>query len=143
MPDVPPPEECRPLVEKPVAEASAGYLVEHRPAAPPLPLTGGDRARILVWMRLVEDRPIDALAATMLADAGPPALYGRLSEFVAMPSVEIALHFADLSAAAKSPWLLADLRTTYAADGYAIEDGELWTPGARLVLQARQLRVVR
>jgi acyl-CoA thioesterase len=140
MPDVPAPEERRPLVEKPVAEAAAGYLVEHRPAAEPLPLTGGGLARILVWMRLVEDRAIDALLATMLADAGPPALYGQLSEFVAMPSTEIALHFADVAAAAASPWALAHLRTGHAAGGYAIEDGELWTPGGRLVLQVRQQR---
>lgn len=142
MPDVPGPDECAPIADKPVAEAEAGLLVEHRPAAPPLPLTGGGQARLLVWMRLVEERPVDALLATMLADAGPPALFGRLSEFVAMPSTDITLQFADLAAAVVSPWVLADLRTTHAADGYATEDGELWTPDARLVLQVRQLRRV-
>ena len=142
MPDVPPPEDCRPLVDRPVAEASAALLVEHRPAAPPLPLTGGDRARILVWMRLVEDRPVDAPLAAMLADAGPPGLYGKLDHFVAMPSADITLHFADLAAATASPWVLGDFRTGHAGGGYAIEDGELWTPDGRLILQARQLRRV-
>jgi acyl-CoA thioesterase len=142
MPGVPPPERCEPIAERPVPEPRAGLLVEHRPAAPPLPLTGGDRARILVWMRLVEDRPVDALSATMLADAAPPALYGRLDRFVAMPSAEIALHYATLGAAPESPWLLGDFRTCHAAEGYASEDGELWTPDGRLVLQVRQLRRV-
>jgi acyl-CoA thioesterase len=140
MPDVPPPAQCRPLIETPVAEARAGLLLEHRPAGLPLPLSGGDRAEILVWMRLLEDRPVDALSAAMLADAAPPALYGRLSEYVAMPSTEITLHFADLAAAAAARWVLGVFRTTHAAAGYAIEDGELWTEDRHLVLQARQLR---
>lgn len=140
MPDVPEPQDCRPLIEKPVAQARAGQLVEHRPAGGPLPLSGGDRAEILVWMRLLEERPIDALSACMLADAGPPALYGCLSSYVAMPSSEITIHFADTAAATASPWLLGAFRTRRAAEGYAIEDGELWTPAGALVLQARQQR---
>jgi acyl-CoA thioesterase len=52
----------------------------------------------------------------------------------------MAIHFAALDAMADSPWLLGAVRTTHAADGYAIEDGELWTPDGRLVLQSRQLR---
>lgn len=140
MPDVPAPNECRPLLEKPVEQAQAGLLVEHRPAAAPLPLSGGERAEILVWMRLLEDRPLDALCACMLADAGPPALYGLLSSYVAMPSTEITLHFADVAAAAASPWLLGVFRTRSAGGGYAVEDGELWTPGGQLVLHERQQR---
>lgn len=142
MPSVPGPQQCRPIAEKPVSQANAGLLVEHRPAAPPLPLTGGDRAEILVWMRLVEERPIDALSACMLADAGPPALYGRLSSYVAMPSTDITIHFANLAAAHASPWVLGVFRTRCADDGYAVEDGELWAPGGELVLHARQRRRV-
>ena len=142
MPAVPAPEDCEPLIEKPVAEARAGLLVEHRPAGPPLPLTGGGLARILVWMRLGEDRPIDALSACMLADAGPPGLYGLLDRFVPMPSTDITVHFGDVEAAGASPWVLAAIRTGCAAEGYAVEDTRLWTPGGALVLQARQLRRV-
>jgi acyl-CoA thioesterase len=140
MPDVPAPEDCRALIEKPVEQARAGLLVEHRPAAPPLPLSGGERAELLVWMRLLEERPIDALSACMLADAAPPALYGRLERYVAMPSTDITIHFADLHAARHSPWLLGVFRTRHAGDGYATEDGELWTPDKHLLLRARQQR---
>jgi acyl-CoA thioesterase len=123
MPDVPAPEKCPPIVEKPVAQARTGLLAE-----------------LLVWMRLLEDRPTDALSACMLADAAPPALYGRLSSYVAMPSTDITVHFADLAASERSPWMLGVFRTRLAADGYAVEDGELWTPDARLLLSARQQR---
>jgi acyl-CoA thioesterase len=130
----------RVLAREPVADAGVGLLVEHRPARPPVPLTGGDRAEIVVWMRLVEQRPVDALSAAMLADAGPPALYRRLSKYVAMPSTDITIHFADLAAATTNPWVLGVFRTSHAANGYATEDGELWTEEGRLVLQARHLR---
>jgi acyl-CoA thioesterase len=91
-------------------------------------------------MRLVEDRPLDELAATMLADAGPPALFAHLTEAVAMPSVEIDLHFAESAGLADGPWLLGCFRTIHASEGYAIEDGELWTPAGHLVLTVRQQR---
>jgi acyl-CoA thioesterase len=141
-PNVPGPEDCAPLGDKPAPEVAAGLLVEHRPAAPPLPLSGGDRAELSVWMRLVEDRDVDALSTTMLADAAPPALYGLLDTFVAMPSTELTIHYADLAAARSSPWLLGVVRGHRAAAGYAVEDGELWTPGGELVLQSRQQRRV-
>ena len=143
MPDVPPPERCRPLFDKPASEAGVGLLVEHRPAAAPLPFDGHRRAEIIVWMRLVEDRPLDALATAVLADAAPPALFAHLTSFVAMPSIQIDLHFADPIALDCGPWVLGALRTIYAGEGYAIEDGELWTPTGRLVLQARQVRRIR
>lgn len=140
MPDVPPPEACHPISEKPAPDARAGLLVEHRPAAPPFPLSGSERAEILVWMRPIESRPLDALSLAMLADAAPPALFAHLTQFVPIPSVEITLHYTAVDPASDNPWVLGVFRTGHAADGYAVEDGELWTPDGRLALQARQLR---
>jgi hypothetical protein len=94
MPTVPTPDELEPLVAKPVPDARAGLLVEHRPAAGPLPLSGADRAEILVWMRLLEDRPLDDLLLTFLADSAPPALYATLREAVPMPTADLTLHLA-------------------------------------------------
>ncbi|HEX2084266.1 MAG TPA: thioesterase family protein [Solirubrobacteraceae bacterium] len=139
MPAVPPPEELEPLFRAPVPEAR--LLVEHRPAARPLPLAGGDRAELVVWMRRADERPVDAEVATFLADAAAPALYGALSEYVAMPSADITLHFAG-EAAVSSPWALAVVRNRFAGDGYAVEDGELWAPDGTLLLRSRQLRRV-
>jgi acyl-CoA thioesterase len=140
MPEVPPPEQCQPLLDKPAPDALAGLQVEHRPAAPPLPLTGASRAELLVWMRLVEGRPLDAISTTMLADAAPPGLFAALTSFISVPSIEIAIHYATLTTLTNSPWVLAAVRTTHAGDGYVIEDGELWTTDGRLILQTRQLR---
>jgi acyl-CoA thioesterase len=138
MPDVPPPEDLAPLAERPVGGA---FPVEHRPAIG-MPLSGGDRAELGAWMRLAtETRGTDALAATFLADALAPALYGQLTEYVPLPSAEIAIHYGD-TAPSDSPWVLAVARNRLARDGYAIEDLELWTPDARLLLVSRQLRRV-
>ncbi|HEX4115703.1 MAG TPA: thioesterase family protein [Solirubrobacteraceae bacterium] len=105
-PEVPPPEDCAPIGYPVVEEATAGLLVEHRPAGPQLPLTGSKEARIRVWMRLLDDRPVDARSAAMLADAAPPALYATLVEPVAIPSVEIAIHFGDPAAMNDTTWVL-------------------------------------
>jgi acyl-CoA thioesterase len=137
MPAVASPEESVPLAGV-VPEAEMG--VEHRPASPPLPLTGGDVAELSVWMRRTDDAPVDAYVATMLADAAAPALYGALGEYVAMPSTDITLHFTGETG--DGPWALAVVRNRFAGDGYAVEDGELWTPGGRLLLRARQQRRV-
>ena len=141
MPAVPPPEELAPLIDRPVPEAEASLSVEHRPAADPLPLSGGSRAELTVWMRRADDAPVDPYVATFLADSAAPALYGASSEYVPMPSAEIALHFAP-EVASTSPWVLAVVRNRFAGEGYALEDGELWTRDGRLLLRSRQLRRV-
>lgn len=141
MPRVPPPEACEPLDGEPVPD-TAGLSIEHRPAAAPLPLSGADEARIAVWMRLAEDRPVDALSALVLADGAVPALYAALTEFVPIPTVDLAVQFADLDAASRSPWMLGVFDHLRAADGYTVEDAELWTPDGALVLSGRQLRRV-
>ena len=75
----------------------------------------------------------------MLADAAPPGLYASLTNPTPIPSAEVTLHFGDLNAA-PSPWVLGVFTTTYAARGYVVEDGQLFSEDRRLLLQARQLR---
>jgi acyl-CoA thioesterase len=141
MPAVPAPDCCEPLTGA-RALGGEGLLIEHRPAAPPLPLSGSEHARIIVWMRLTEDRPVDALSAVVLADGAVPALYGVLDAFTPIPTIDLAVQFADLQAACASPWVLGVFEHVRAADGYTVEDAELWTPDGRLVLIGRQLRRV-
>lgn len=142
MPDVPGPDDCAPLVDQPVPEASMSTHIERRPARGPLPLSGADAAEIFVWMRLGEDRPVDPLSAVFLADAAVPGVYATLREAVRMPSVEIAMHFPPAPRGAPQPWLLGVFRNLLTGDGYVIEDGELWTPDGELVVLTRQLRRV-
>ena len=139
MPAVEPPEELTPLLDMPVPESE--MQVEHRPAAGTLPLVGADEAELVSWMRTAADRPPDVYDATYLADALAPALYGVLTSYVAMPSTEIAVHFAP-QRRTESAWVLGRVRNRFAAEGYALEDGELWTREGELLLRSRQLRRV-
>jgi acyl-CoA thioesterase len=140
MPDVPPPEDCQPLFDKPVPDATAGLMVEHRPAGGPLPLTGGDRAELRVWMRLIENRPLDDALLCFLADSAPPGLYGALTDFVAMPSSDITMHFQPRAERLDQPWVFGIVTNRTASEGYAVEDGELWTPAGELLVHFRQQR---
>jgi hypothetical protein len=139
MPEVPSVEEgiVIPVKDKPIPEGGMGRLVEHRLAGA-LPQAVGKDGRLFVWMRLVEDRPLDALAMTMLVDAAPPALYAALERFVPIPSVEIAVKYH--AEAVDDPWVLADLRTVAAGDGWTIEAGEFWAQDGTLVATSNQLR---
>lgn len=140
MPDVPGPLACAPIAGKPVPQAGSSVLVEHRPAGGALPLSGAEAAELSVWMRLVEGRPLDALSATLLADAAPPALYAALREAVPIPSLEIALHFPPALPGPRVEWALGTLRCRHAGAGYAVEDGELWSEDGALLVLSRQLR---
>jgi acyl-CoA thioesterase len=142
MPAVPTAQDCPPLFE---GTATSGMRVvdtcEFRTVTPFATLASGrGPAEVLLWMRMVEDRPVDALSATMLADLCPPSIFPALSEPRAVPTTEMSVHLADVAAAARDPWLLGRFRTGHVADGYVIEDGELWTPDGALVLVTRQLR---
>jgi acyl-CoA thioesterase len=137
MPAVAPPEELAPLLDLPVPESE--MQVEHRPAAGTVPLAGADDAVLIAWMRTAAHRPPDVYDATYLADALAPALFATLTQYVPMPSTEIALHFAT-SPPAADEWVLGVVRNRFAGEGYALEDGELWTREGELLLRSRQLR---
>ena len=93
MPNVPGPEECPPLGMDPTGGGGLGAHVERRPAGGGLPLSGSSHARLLVWMRLGEPRPLDALSVAFLADAAVPPLYATLTAPAAIPSLEISVHY--------------------------------------------------
>jgi acyl-CoA thioesterase len=141
MPEVDPPELRAPLGTEPVP-GSGGLGIAHRPASGGLPFTGQPQARGSIWMRLADDRPVDELTVAVLADGAVPALFLALTEYRPIPTVELSMHFGTLGPALRSPWLLLALENVVAADGWAVEDGELWTPDGELVAVSRQLRHV-
>ena len=101
-------------------------------------LTGG-------WLRFAEERPTDAVALAMFADAWFPAPWVRLREPVSAPTIDLTVHFrAPRAAAALAPGapVLAVFRSSTAADGFFEEDGELWSPDGVLLAQSRQLALL-
>ena len=110
--------------------------MQHRFGEPPFAgaehgLTGG-------WLGLREERPIDAAALAILADAWFPAPWPRLKELAAAPTIDLTIHFrAPLPIDGRL--LLGRFDSKLVRDGFFDEDGELWTPDGELVAHSRQL----
>jgi hypothetical protein len=114
MPDVVPPQgRASAAAEFPRDDPPAftGQLtMQHRFGDPPW--TGSERAETGGWLGLLEERPVDALAVAVLADAWFPAPWPRLKALAPAPTIDLTVHF-------RAP--------------------QLWAADGTLVAQSRQL----
>ena len=76
----------------------------------------------------------------LFADTFPPAVFGLLGVVGWVPTVELTVHVRRRPAPG---WLLGQFRTQDLNDGRLIEDGALWDSTGNLVVQSRQLALVR
>jgi acyl-CoA thioesterase len=140
MPDVDPPEGRRPLEDefpRPDPPAFAGRLsMQHRIGD--APWTGSDHALVGGWLGLIEERPLDAAAIAVLADAWFPAPWPRLSELAPAPTIDLTVHYR-VPLPLPDSLLLGRFRSALVRDGFFDENGELWAPDGTLVAQSRQL----
>jgi acyl-CoA thioesterase len=116
-----------------------------RPAIGDWPFTGAKRALSGGWIRLAEPRPVDDLAVTAFADAWMPSVFTRLDRPMAVPTVDLTVHFrTSFPPAGVDPedYVLVAFRSETAAEGFFVEDGEIWSSNGRLIAQARQLAVL-
>lgn len=158
LPTVPAPDECRSLRTHPPSEDEVPdwqpwpfwtEILEGRQALghhfwDPAPR---DVAESASWYRFDQepigpDGNLDPLAALVMADMMPQAVFERLGpteDRWFAPSVDLTVH---LMAAATPGWVLAHTRAHVAADGYASVESALWDPrgpdGCRLVAWATQ-----
>jgi acyl-CoA thioesterase len=144
--------------QMPVVEPARGRTSERKglPDAGPAPFvgrmvfqhrfgaelfSGADRAEVGGWLGLREERPLDAAAVCVLADAWFPAPWPRLRALAGAPTIELTIHFrAPLPI--DDTLLLGRFRTRLVRDGFFEEDGELWAPDGTLVAQSRQLALL-
>jgi len=100
--------------------------------------SGAGQAEVGGWLGLVEERPLDAPAVALLADAWFPAPWPRLKKLAPAPTIDLSVHFrAPLPI--DDTLLLGRFRTRHVRDGFFEEDGEMWAPDGTLVAQSRQL----
>jgi acyl-CoA thioesterase len=141
MPEVEPPQDRMTSMRRGIPDTLPPPFVErvvfqHRFGAPLF--SGADVGEVGGWLGLREERPIDAAAVTLLADAWFPAPWPRLRAFAPAPTIDLTVHFrAPLPI--EDGLLLGRFRSSVTRDGFFDEDGELWAPDGTLVAQSRQL----
>lgn len=113
---------------------------ETRPVFGGDPFQGGKEALAGGWIRLAEPVPVDEVVVAALTDAWFPAVFNRVESFVAVPTIELTIHFrhqvADLDA---ETHCFVRFRSRTAVDGFVEEEGEVWSPGGLLLAQSSQL----
>ena len=142
MPEVDPPGPrvpARPPFDGPPLPFTQLLTMQHRFGA--MPFSAADDALAGGWTGLLEERPVDALALVMLADAWFPTPFPLLSAPAVAPTVELTVHL-------RAPLPLDDtvvlgrFHSAQVRDGFFDEDGALWTPDGTLVAQSRQLALL-
>ncbi len=145
-------EDAMPEVEPPAGREPVGDLgrgtppsftqrltMQHRFGEKPF--TGSDRGETGGWLGLREERPVDALAIAVLADAWFPAPWPRLKALAPAPTIDLTIHFR-MPLPLPDTLLLGRFRNRLVRDGFFDEDGELWAPDGTLVAQSRQLALL-
>jgi acyl-CoA thioesterase len=138
-PDIPPLEDCTPVdPDHPRVppllsnyEMRAAMDPERRP-----PALGG-------WIRTREPRPADHISLAAMTDAFMPPAFFRPRERVLVPTLELTIHFRGQPPAGDHPWIMGWFSSRTAAGGVVEEDGELWSADGVLLVQSRQLSVMR
>ena len=141
FPTCPPPEACPARssqaqgVSLPIAEQ-----LDIRLHPDQARMGGSGAARISGWIRFHDGRAPDALACLLFADAFPPAVFSLLGMVGWVPTVQLTVHVRRRPAPG---WMLGEFWASDLSDGRVIEDGALWDSTGQLVLQSRQLALVR
>jgi acyl-CoA thioesterase len=105
-------------------------------------------ARTGGWLRLREPRPLDAALLVAYADAWPPSVFvcDQLPRVAGgVPTLDLTVHVrTPLPAPDLSPGepVLVVFRTREVSQGLLEEDGEIWSPGGRLLAHSRQLAIL-
>ncbi|MBX5440709.1 MAG: thioesterase family protein [Solirubrobacteraceae bacterium] len=139
MPPVPPPEEV-PDPEIPDAFRELPILrhYEIRPVLGHPPLSRASQAYAGGWIRLREERPIDAPLLVAISDSWWPSPYAVTDGLIAAPTVDLTVH---LRAALPRPhdWVLIEVRSRTAQEGFLEEDTRIFARDGTLLAQSRQL----
>ena len=148
MPEVAPPEGREAMTQRSGDEPPEGLP----PRSPPEfmsrltmqprfgdpPFTRSSRGEVGGWVGLLEERPLDALAVAVLADAWFPAPWPRLRDLAPAATIDLTLYFRAPLPLPDS-LLLGRFHNGLVRDGFFDEDGWLWAPDGTVVAQSHQL----
>jgi acyl-CoA thioesterase len=133
-PDVPGPDALAPLDPPGALPILSNY--EMRPLDPP---------HLGTWMRAAQPRPADPVLLAAMTDAWMPSAFAHMEQPNFVPTIDLTIHWrAPLGVpAGEHPWVLGLYSTGLGAGGTWEEDGQLWSEDGVLLVQSRQLAIVR
>ena len=103
------------------------------------------------WLRLKESPEVDEMVLVAMADAWMPPVFSRAIEQLAVPTVDLTVHFrgrpsdalpAPVTDGEEAAWCFVRFASPVARDGYLVEHGSVWDSTGRLLADVRQLAVV-
>jgi acyl-CoA thioesterase len=116
---------------------------EVRPAVGISPFTGAEASTLSGgWIRPLDPHPIDAALVAQLADAWVPAVFVRLTEPNAVPTIDLTIHFRGELPLAPD-YVLSTFETRVSAGGFIEEDGYIWSREGQLIAHSRQLALLQ
>ncbi len=93
------------------------------------------------WLRLLQPDPVDELVLAALTDAWMPPIFSRVSIPMAVPTIDLTIHFR-ARPADPDDYCFVHFDSPLAADGYLVEHGRVLDRHGRLLAESRQLAVV-
>jgi len=141
MPEAPPPEE----VEEMSLPGGRPVIFDHletRAVFGPAPFSDGDEAVTGGWLRTRRPAQMSHELLCLYADAWWPAPFGVVDRVVAAPTLDLTIHFRGQPDPDDSLCLVR-FRSLASAEGTFDEEGEVWSRDGRLLVQSRQLALLR
>jgi len=145
MPDVPPPDDCRPMSE-PFAAALAGTFFDHlerRLAAGQFAVEAIDNPQsgpLALWCRIPDHRIGSAATQAFVADIIPLAVCAALGVMPGGTSLDNTVRIIDPE---PSEWVLLDIRPEGFHRGVGHGALDLWSRDGRLIGTAQQTCLIR
>lgn len=143
-PAAPPPAEVEPL---PAATLRTFPKVFHQLEMRPVfgaPEAFGKQQQATSggWLSFRDDpAELDAVRLCAICDLWWPALFGRLEQPVAVPTLQLTIHIRSVEPPARQP-VLARFQTRSLLEGHVEESSEIWSEDGRLLAESRQMALV-
>jgi acyl-CoA thioesterase len=99
--------------------------------------------RVDGYIRTREPHPADHVALAAISDAFIPPAFFRTPEPIMVPTLELTIHFRGIPPDDPHPFVEQTTVSRIAAGGVVEVDGEIWSSEGRLLVQSRQLALMR
>jgi acyl-CoA thioesterase len=111
------------------------YIAPRDPEDRPIRIDGHIRTR--------EPHPIDHVVLAAISDAFIPPAFFRTRDPITVPTLELTMHFRGIPPEDPHPFVHQTTVSRLGAGGVVEIDGEIWSEDGRLLVQSRQLALLR